>query len=60
VRTLGNLNLGARLVVARPLKVAGMWRSERANQVFPDQQPASDRLGGAAKRPGVADGAPTP
>jgi hypothetical protein len=60
VRTLGNLNLGARLVVARPLKVAGMWRSERASQVFPDQQPVSDRLGGAASRSDPADGAPTP
>lgn len=49
VRTLGNLNLGARLVLARPLKVSGMWRSDRADQTFPDQLPPSDRLGSDRK-----------
>lgn len=46
---IGNLNVGARLVLARPLQVPGTWRSDRSSQAFPDQQPASDRLACARK-----------
>ena len=45
VRTLGNLNLGARLILARPLRLNGAWRSNQPRQTFPDQLPPSDRLG---------------
>ena len=44
VRRLGNLNVGSRLILARPLQTSGMWRSERPRQIFPSQIPASDRL----------------
>ena len=49
VRTLGNLNLGARLLLARALKLNGVWRSNQPRQTFPDQTPPSDQLGSDRK-----------
>jgi hypothetical protein len=39
VRTLGTLNLGSRLVLARPLKLDRLWRPGAAPDHFPDQLP---------------------
>jgi len=41
VRTLGNLDLGSTLVLARPLKLAGLWRPDGKPQQFPDQRTAA-------------------
>jgi hypothetical protein len=40
VRTLGALNLGSTLVLARPLKLNRLWRPGAASGTFPDQMPA--------------------
>lgn len=40
VSTLGTVNVGSALVVARPLRVDGLWRSGRTSEIFPDQLPA--------------------
>lgn len=37
VRTLGALNLGSSLVLARPLKLDGLWRPDPSPERFPDQ-----------------------
>lgn len=39
VRMLGMLNLDSRLVLARPLKVSGLWQAAVPAQKFPDEQP---------------------
>jgi hypothetical protein len=39
VRMLGMLNLDSRLVLARPLKVSGLWQAAVPAQNFPDEQP---------------------
>jgi hypothetical protein len=39
VRTLGTLNLGSRLVLARPLKLDRLWRPGAMPDHFPDQLP---------------------
>ncbi|MGI4880405.1 MAG: hypothetical protein ACRYG4_23305 [Janthinobacterium lividum] len=41
VRTLGPLNLGSTLVLARPLKVAGLWRAGGNHRHFPDEFPGT-------------------
>ncbi len=48
VSTLGTLNVGSNLLIARPLKVDGLWVSGDGNQsAFPDQLPST----GAAPPP---------
>jgi hypothetical protein len=39
VWTLGTLNTGSNLLVARPLKVDGLWQSRGEPETFPDQLP---------------------
>jgi len=39
VRTLGTLNLGSKLLVARPLKLDRLWRPDSTPGKFPDQAP---------------------
>jgi hypothetical protein len=41
VRTLGTVNLGSTLVLARPLKVAGLWRTGGGHNHFPDEFPGA-------------------
>jgi hypothetical protein len=41
VRTLGTLNLGSKLLVARPLKLDGLWRPDSTPGKFPDQSPTA-------------------
>jgi hypothetical protein len=43
VSTLGTLNVGSNLLIARPLKVNGLWVSGDGSQsAFPDQMPSMD------------------
>jgi len=37
VRTLGTLNLGSKLLVARPIKSDGLWRPDARRATFPDE-----------------------
>ena len=41
VQTLGTLNVGSNLVVARPLKTDGLWRAGGHTEAFPDEMPPS-------------------
>ncbi|MDB5690355.1 MAG: hypothetical protein JWL91_2231 [Sphingomonas bacterium] len=50
VRMMGTLNLDSRLVLARPLKVAGLWQAGVPAQNFPDD-PASTPDPGAGPPP---------
>ncbi len=47
VRTIGTLNLGSRLVLARPLKLDRLWHPGAAPGHFPDEAPLPPQNGAA-------------
>ncbi len=51
VRTIGTLNLGSRLVLARPLKLDRLWHPGAAPGHFPDEAPLPPQNGAAPAKP---------